>query len=184
MDKKRIFIAIPASEGFKRQVMEFSHKNVLLPVRWLQPWNLHITLVPPFEVDEKAIKKLVSQLESVADFEAFRVQFEEVSFGPDNDQPRLIWAKGKAPAELYQFKGGIEKTIDYTPDRTDFLMHVTLARFPVKNFDQQWENQLQHEIHWTMLVNKFVIMEAVQLPDGADYPILYTFGEKEKLASI
>jgi 2'-5' RNA ligase len=176
MDKKRIFIAIPASEDFRKRAMKFSlDHNEDLPVRWLAGRNLHITLVPPIEAEPQEIEKLKVQLKTISELKPFEVHFNTIDFGPDNDEPRLIWTKGEAPTELYQLKDKIDNAIGYRPDRTNFIMHITLARFSAKNFKPEWRDKLQTSIHGTMLVDKFVVMEVKDTNGIREYPILEEF---------
>lgn len=174
MDKKRIFIAIPASSEFQKAAMKYSLEHAALPVRWLPNQNLHLTLIPPMEIPVAAVAQLANQLRTIQDHQPFEIHFDKVTFGPQLNQPRLIWATGKAPNELYKLKEGIEQAIDYQPDRK-LLMHITLARFEANQFHKQWHQQLQSKVHMTMLVERFVIMESVKTDGVAKYPILQQF---------
>lgn len=175
MDKKRIFIAVPASEQFHHQAMRFSSAHAELPVRWLQPKDLHITIVPPIEVGQARFDQLVDQLSGVSGFKPFETHFETVEFGNDPNEPRLIWARGPMPVELNQLKGGVEKAIGYHPDRQHPIMHITLARFQQKQFNPAWKSKVEKNIHWNMLVDRFAIMESIKINGITQFPILKEF---------
>lgn len=174
MDKKRIFIAIPASSQMQRRVMDFSLAHAALPVRWLQPKNLHITLLPPHELDVDEIRELADKLNGVSGIKPFEAHFKTVDFGNNPQEPRLIWAHGDMPTELKQLKGEIANASGWEPDNRD-LLHITIARFRAQNFQPEWRDGLKPDVHWTMLVNEFAIYESRLLPPGADFTILHKF---------
>ncbi len=116
----RIFIAIPISKNLQDEIARYRGFYPDLPARWLEGKNLHLTLIPPWEVAvgdsrfqreeniieiEKKIRLLENKLGE------FEMKFDNVSFGPNRfnppsagrsqpaarQSPRLIWATGQVP---------------------------------------------------------------------------------------
>jgi 2'-5' RNA ligase len=194
---RRIFIAIPISENLQREILEWEENFKNLPVRWLQGKNLHITLVPPWYTDEvEKIKeacrnfKKISQSISYHPIEQsdivspFEIEFRKVTYGPDPQRPRLIWAEGKTPAEIRNLKLEIERALNQKPEERQFKLHLTLARFGPRPLRQRSGaggsetfssfpiKKLDEKVDWKERVESFVIMESHLSPEGADYEVL------------
>jgi 2'-5' RNA ligase len=59
--KHRVFVAIRASRKLQEEVAAWVSSHAKLPVRWISPENLHITLVPPwYEEDTKRIANAIA----------------------------------------------------------------------------------------------------------------------------
>ncbi len=172
---KRVFISIPIAIELQQHIADFQAYFKSLPVRWLKPENLHITLVPPLEVSDEKLAEIIAQLKQIPRESPFPISFNNVSFGPDETQPHLIWARGEAPVEILQLKQNIEQAINYQPEHPHFTMHTTLARFPEHEFKKFPIQTLNETVHWKMLVNEFVIMQSIRQPGGSRYPILQIF---------
>lgn len=171
----RVFIAIPIPGEILRKIRHFRENHPELPVRWLDDHNLHITLVPPQDLNSQQLSELADSLETVSDISAFEIGFTNISIGPNAKSPRLIWATGVAPAELGLLKSTIEEAIGFRPDQR-FNLHATLAR--MKKGDAQ-AIEVNEDIHWNMLVDHFVLMESKIGSTGADYSIIESYDLSE-----
>lgn len=167
--KKRIFIALPISQELQKIILKWEKNYKNLPVRWLSPKNLHITLVPPWY--ESDIKKNSSQLECIKS-PFFDVVFESIEFGPDPKRPRLIWAKGKAPEALLALQKNVTKLTRQKSERRPFKLHLTLARFRPENFAKFPVKKLNEKVTWREKITSFMLMESLLSPKGAEYKIL------------
>ena len=103
--------------------------------------------------------------------------FNSVSFGPNRNFSRLIWAIGKAPEAIIVLKKALEESLNKPSERNDFLLHLTLARFKPEDFQFFTIKKIDDEINWKETFNEFVIMQSHLSPKGADYEIV----EKYKL---
>ncbi len=143
-----------------------------LPVRWIAPKNLHITLIPPWE--EENIERVIDTLKTVSGFGASEVQFRRVSYGPNPRSPRLIWAEGQTPPALLALKKQLEPLLGQKPQRRDFFLHLTLARFRQEEFYDFPLKKLNERTNWIDQASSLVLMESHLLPDGADYEVITT----------
>ncbi len=170
---KRVFVTLYPSDEFREKVVAWEEKYKTLPVRWLQGKNLHITLIPPWYVEDvDAVQLVLDAWAKNKPTEPFTIRFHSVSFGPDPRRPRLIWASGKTPRELLKLKAGIEKTLHYESGLRDFKLHLTLARFREEDFPVFSVTTLNETVAWEDTVDSFVLMESHLSRAGADYEIL------------
>ena len=173
----RIFIGIPASEKIKAKAFEFYRQHQDLPGQWIKPKNLHITLVPPWEIMEHEAHDIKQKLKKV-DFQQFEVIFEDISFGPNPREPRLIWARGSVPKQIDDFRLKIYEALGQTPDNRQFRLHMTLARFRSEDFGHFALQRLDENINWKEKVKSFVLMQSHLLPQGVEYEVLEEFDLK------
>lgn len=102
---KRIFVAINISDRLKKKVSIFHQKYNNLPVRWIPDENLHLTLMPPTELDDNEMVKMIEKLKKIEGELGFiEVKFDQVCLGPDLRRPRLIWAKCEENSKLESLK--------------------------------------------------------------------------------
>jgi 2'-5' RNA ligase len=170
----RIFIAIPISEKLQKEVEKYREFYPDLPVRWLKDKNLHITLIPPWE--EKNLGEARDILKSAENkIGPAGLRFHRVSFGPNRNLPRLIWATGKAPKQIIELKKLLENALKMPSEKDNFLLHLTLARFRPEDFKNFPIQKIDDEINWQEATNEFAIMRSHLFNRGADYEILERF---------
>jgi 2'-5' RNA ligase len=182
----RLFVAIKISEELQEEILEWekswlsrfpegnrgsSMTKSSGPVRWVAGKNLHITLIPPWEEENIAgVGAILKTLEEKIG--PFEMVLEKVEFGPHFDNPRLIWAEGKAPKEIQDLKIKVENVLGRKPDSRPFKLHLTLARFNSRDFVRFPIKNLDEEVFWKQEVKSIVLMESQLLPEGAEYEVL------------
>ena len=179
---RRIFVAIGISEQLQNEIMAWEDGYRSWPVRWLQGKNLHVTLIPPWYVeDTRTVTDALSVFAKEKPCAPFALHFTEVTFGPDPRRPRLIWASGETPPELSTFKSGIEQAFGQESERRDFKLHLTLARFREDDFPAFPITTLDEKVVWEESIESFVLMESHLSRSGAEYEILarYAFTEPQ-----
>lgn len=203
----RVFIGIPASEKIKAKAFEFCRQHQDLPGQWIKPknlpqyqialsnrygaaslkfikpGNLHITLVLPWEISQEAWnmehEALKKQLQLAADeIRPFEIKFNKINFGPDDREPRLIWARGSASKQIDDLRLKIYEALGQTPDNRQFRLHITLARFRPEDFGHFALQRLDENINWKEKVKSFVLMQSHLSPQGAEYEVLAEFDLK------
>ncbi len=177
---KRIFVGIPLVEGLIVQAGRVkSSVGEIEGVRWLAPRNLHITLIPPWEIEN--IEGIIKALKAVKS-KSFVLEFASVSFGPSASEPRLIWATGEYSRELSLLRSEIQsamKSLVYMKlgragdNLRQFIMHSTLARIR-PSFTNLYA-KFPMEIDWRMDVREFVLYESILKHAGAEYLKLASF---------
>lgn len=170
--KRRVFVAIGVSPKLQETIVEWEKNYQKLPVRWLAPKNLHITLIPPwYEENVEGVAKSLSFLEGKPG--SFEMEFDKVTYGPDPRRPRLIWAEGKAPEKIVRLKSELEKMLTKEPEQRPFIrLHLTIARFRPEYFVNFPIKTLDEKVFWQDTVTSFVLMESHLSRSGADYEVL------------
>lgn len=172
--EKRVFLAIKISDGLGKEIELWQKKFKHLSVRWITKKNLHITLVPPwYEQDIEAVQKLLRNAN--AQINPFWVSFTKVRFGPNSRPPRLIWAEGKTPTQIVALKTSLEKVLGKIPQRKEYLLHLTLARFKQKDFYNFSQKTINEKVNWKQEVKFFSLMESHLSRQGAEYEIIENF---------
>ena len=194
----RIFVGIPISEDLGKKIEEWSSGfardlRQKEKFRFIKPKNLHITLVPPFDVSPSpqpfpargeggkgevpTLAEIIKKLKGVSrGVEPFKVRFDRVEFGPNKYQPRLIWASGEAPKGIQDLRLKIYEALGKKVDDRPYRLHCTLARFgKMQNVEFGMQNEIITSVDWKILVDHFVLYESKLFPQGAEYEILEEF---------
>lgn len=171
---RRVFVALPISKGVQDAVYAWRKQYRNLPVRWITPKNLHVTVVPPWEEDNiDAVLDVLRMAEGAAG--QLALDFTLVRYGPTLKEPRLIWAEGEAPDQLFAAKHHIERALTRNPGEKPYRLHMTVARFDPARFPKFSVQDMKDTVSWTEEAKTFVLMESRQTPSGSDYTVLGEF---------
>jgi 2'-5' RNA ligase len=171
---RRVFVALPVSAELQAEVSRWTGRHRGLPVRWITGNNLHVTLVPPWA--EENVERVRAALQTLeGSFGAFPLAFTRVRYGPTSRTPRLIWAEGEAPEQMFILKHALERTLAITPEGKTLLLHLTLARFRPEEFSSFPEQKLDDPLDWRETASSFVLMESRLARSGATYETLAAF---------
>lgn len=163
-------MAIPISDRLQKEISAWEKNLPALPLRYLVGRNLHITLIPPWYVDD--IGKCDGLVKKTSRFGRFNIKFNTVSFGPNIYQPRLIWATGNAPPEIIGLRDALSDIFDQPKETRPFRLHLTIARFNPIDFPTFPIKKLKENVLWEEEVNSVVVMESHLSRQGADYEII------------
>lgn len=162
---KKLFLGIMTSQELKNKIKKFQEKHKDLPVKWTNLDDLHITLVPPFCTIE--LDKLVNVLDNYTFPKAFKVKSRLVSYGPDKENPRLIWLLIQESEDLYNLKKEIYKSLNLKLPEQRFLPHITLAKFKYldkKDLELEFEN-----IDMLEEIQHFDLIQTIEIIGGSKY---------------
>jgi 2'-5' RNA ligase len=103
-----------------------------VPIRWVSPENIHLTLKFLGDVSLNNI----SVLTEVLSIETAAIKPMVISVGgigayPKIRSPRVVWVGIEAPQEMYSLQRSIDtqlNRIGYAPDKRKFSPHLTLGR--------------------------------------------------------
>ncbi len=175
MERKRVFIALPAGDPLKQAVEGFRRTHAGLDVRWIPSPNLHVTMVPPWAPEH--LQPVCRVLEGIASATApVPVRFDSVSAGPDPRRPRLLWATGTAPEALLTLALQLGATFGGgSMASREFLLHLTIARLRRQGSDSPALPVLREEAAWEGLLDTLCLYESILNPSGAEYRVLCRF---------
>ncbi len=174
--KRRIFVAIEADEHVKSVIAAWRHAHASLPVRWIKPHNLHLTLIPPWYEEPTTAIQALRALPMLSG--EWTIAFHRIRSGPDANSPRLIWLEGRTCAQLeallQNLAGAAESRIRPCQPRA-FTPHITIAR--AKPIDEQPLARcgVDEAVDAAMNVSSYVLMESRLSPKGAEYNVLARF---------
>ena len=132
----RAFIAIELPLEIHQKLGEIStalqHKLEGMPIRWVHPDNIHLTLKFLGDVSVAQLEALQKMLETeVSGHSEFEIGIGELGAYPNPRRPHVIWIGVKAPLELRNVQYGIETQMErlgYGREERPFSPHLTLGR--------------------------------------------------------
>jgi RNA 2',3'-cyclic 3'-phosphodiesterase len=135
MDEFRSFIALEIPASLQK---DFSHlinrlKTVFtLPVRWVQPGNIHLTLKFMGNISSSTYDSLKMQLKTIFEgFEPVPLTFTGLGFFPNIHNPKVLWVGMELPEELSARVSLVEqltRSLGVPPENRSFSPHLTLGR--------------------------------------------------------
>ncbi|MFA6252451.1 MAG: RNA 2',3'-cyclic phosphodiesterase [Candidatus Paceibacterota bacterium] len=186
--RKRIFIAINLKEKIKNDLSEnqkeidqkFSYISDFSPIKWTKKENLHCTLLFIGEIDDMELLDIFRITENaVENVESFDLQITDMSYGPNSDNPKMVWCNLEKTKELTGLQTCIERAIlnnGYNAE-TDkkFTPHITLGRinqWQFKQIDLEERPDINKSLGYGFSVKSIEIMESFLKKGGAEYCIL------------
>jgi 2'-5' RNA ligase len=103
-----------------------------VPIRWVAPQNIHLTLkfLGDVSLNNLEVLRELLRVEAAAQ-KPIVISIGGVGAYPKIRSPRVIWVGVEAPPELDILQRGIDShatRIGYAPDRRPFSPHLTLGR--------------------------------------------------------
>jgi 2'-5' RNA ligase len=179
--RRRIFIAINIPQNIKNLLKNYPKKWPDLPVKWVKPENLHITLSFIGYVNNDELLDICKTVNDVVlKSQPFSIGLKEICYGPLGKMPpRMVWVIGEKNEQLNILKNNLEKSLNgksyFSPENKNFIPHITLGRI------KQWEfrrmepdeiDDIREEIDAIFSVDSIEIMESHLKRGGAEYAVL------------
>ncbi|MFA5714678.1 MAG: RNA 2',3'-cyclic phosphodiesterase [Candidatus Paceibacterota bacterium] len=182
---KRIFVSISLPESIKNKLVlcqeeisdSFLHFNDFCPVKWTKKHNLHITL---FFIGYVELEQLVSVFETVENIvkkhDSFKIDLKNISYGPKEKSPKMVWVSGENSPELGKLQSELEKELLNVrqPDNS-FTPHITLGRIVQWKFNKiepEERPDVFKDISFSFNVGSVEIMESDPNKPGNQYAVL------------
>ena len=175
----RIFIAINLSQEVRNKLFRHQSNLPILPVRWTEKENLHITLSFLGKIKDELIPEIINSVEEVClEHSPFFLEFNKICYGPTEENPRMIWATGKKSREIGELKNDLERNLSSAPGqqnsvfKSGFSPHVTLGRIRRNDFKEMEERpRINKNISVRSEVTSVDVIES-QLGSKSQYTIL------------
>lgn len=182
MPRTRTFIAVDLGKEIRSRLVSLQDNlaQAGVPVKWVEPENLHVTLLFLGEVDDRqlpAICKLVA--EGVKDRPAFTMSVETVGCFPDARRPRILWvgvAEGAAP--LCAIHDDLETPLTdlgYRRENRRYTPHITLGRVKSDRPSDALAQAIGKKAKWKagdVPVREILVMGSVLTAGGPQYTVL------------
>jgi len=152
-----------------------------LPVKWVRPENIHLSLKFLGEVEDAREPELVAALKQAADTRR-PLTLEITGFGvfPDYHRPHVLWAGVTAEPGLELLQHGVEQAfapLGFPTEARAFRPHVTLARSErearPRDFKGLEEVLAGLEFTETVTVAEVDLMQSTLQKDGPVYQVRY-----------
>ena len=132
----RSFLAFELPVEIKSEITSISGqlKKKGLPVRWVKPDNIHLTLAFLGSVEEDKIVDIADKITmQVKDCPQPEVRLNGIGVFPDLKRPRVIWVGLDGDIMILsilrnKLQNGL-KGIGFKPEKRPFKPHLTLGRF-------------------------------------------------------
>ncbi|OGC82094.1 MAG: 2'-5' RNA ligase [Candidatus Abawacabacteria bacterium RBG_16_42_10] len=170
MNSTRLFVALALSKQLKDKIIAWEHGNNL-PVRWIIPENLHITLLPPWEENDVEKAKQLFK-DSLKNTKSVILQCQDIAYGPEPSSPRLIWINCESSSALRILKSRLEDIFPSPRENRPFVPHITLARFPRRKWKKLQAHELNVAFPWEEKIQAIQLIESKLLPEGAKYQVI------------
>lgn len=179
----RSFIAINLPESLIRPLSELRDQldSLQLPVRWLSPMGMHLTLVFLGDQSPKNIERISGVLKQRTEQSgAFDISFGQAGVFPNHNNPRIIWIGVMAGMdELGALQRELVRDLAVLPgitlEKRPFKAHLTLGRVKTKCDVKPALHMIDNasgNFNHTFPVSAIHLYESVLRPSGADYHII------------
>jgi 2'-5' RNA ligase len=134
-DKVRAFIAIELDDEIRRRLKKIqdSLRKTGTDIKWVDPYNIHLTLKFFGDVPINSLDKLCGMIEDgLKNFSKFEFYLESLGCFPSQGSPQILWAGiSKGHKDLEQIEKTLaEKTSSFAekPEDKKFSAHITIGR--------------------------------------------------------
>jgi 2'-5' RNA ligase len=136
MSRIRTFIALPLPKAIRDRLIDLQERLAATgaDVNWVEPENLHVTLLFLGEVDEREVTNVCRVAKDVCNaHESFAVTVETVGCFPNIRRPRVVWVGvGEGREEICAIHDALETPLMdlgvYRREARQFTPHITLGR--------------------------------------------------------
>lgn len=186
----RLFVAVPldaaaraAAAGAIAAVRRLSVFRAV-PVRWVEPRNLHVTLHFLGETRADVAAAVAEALAPAGVRPPFRAALGPAGLFPAHGPPRVVWLGVRdGSAQLAALQQAVGRRLapwhgllGYRPDRRPYRPHLTIGRVRAsssaawRELDAALAAIVPPPVAWT--VDRVVLMESRSSPAGASYRVV------------
>jgi RNA 2',3'-cyclic 3'-phosphodiesterase len=183
MPRLRTFIAVPINETVRKKAVALQQQLAQLgsKVKWVEPENLHVTMLFLGEVDQREILEVCKAVEkTAANLPPFSMTVAEVGGFPNLRRPRTLWiGVSEGSAELVRLHDDLEKALlqlgGYRREERGFTPHITLGRVRGDELTPELNAALTHNASWVggaVAVAEVHVMSSELTAAGPAYTVL------------
>lgn len=183
--KKRIFIAInfPKKEILTAKLAKMINEIKHLPMRWVKPEMLHLTLSFLGNIEEDDLPKIKKIVEKITSFYSpFIIKFSGIGAFPDLKKPRILWIGAhEEKGILIKLQETLRQELisaGFALEEKKYQPHITIGRIKeklssshIKTIQKFYQKYSQADFGENS-IESVDIMESILLPDGPVYKIL------------
>jgi RNA 2',3'-cyclic 3'-phosphodiesterase len=183
MPRLRTFIALDLGKPIRDRLVGLQEKLAAdtSEVKWVEPDNLHVTLLFLGEVDQREIIDVCRAVERVAaELPAYPLTVGGVGCFPNARRPRILWAGVSAgAAETVTLHDALEQPLlelgCYRREQRKFTPHVTLGRIRGERSVDGLDKVIAKHEAWHVgetTIAEVHVMSSELTRDGPKYTVL------------
>jgi 2'-5' RNA ligase len=183
MKPTRTFIAIDPGKAIRDRLVSLQENlaKTGAPVKWVEPENLHVTLLFLGEVDQRGLVPVCRAVAAVAvQSAAFTISVETAGAFPSPRRPRTLWVGvGSGSAEVTALHDALETPLlelgCYRREDRVYAPHLTLGRVKVDDASDGLTLALTKKAKWSAgetTVRELLVMGSELRGSGPVYTVL------------
>jgi 2'-5' RNA ligase len=183
MARLRTFIAVELTPAIRARCVALQEAlgRSGADVKWVEPDNLHVTLLFLGEVDERDVLAVCRTVaDTCAGLAPFDLSVDHAGWFGDRRRPRTLWAGlGAGKQELVALHDALEGPLlelgCYRREDRAYTPHVTLGRPRGNRPSDQLAQELDRQASWRAgdcRVGEVVVMASELRPEGPVYTVL------------
>jgi 2'-5' RNA ligase len=182
MARIRTFIGIALDKAIRDRTVALQETlgRTGTEVKWVEPENLHVTMLFLGEVDEREIPKVCGIVAEVSQqHSSFLMSVESAGCFPNPRRPRILWvgiAEGSQP--LCAIHDALEiplQELGYRREERKYTPHITLGRVKSDRSTDKLSAALAQHAGWKggeLWVRELHVMSSQLTPQGPVYTVL------------
>lgn len=175
----RAFIAFPLPLEIKEVLTQTQDylKSCDLDAKWVEPYNLHMTIKFLGETQEPLIEEIKSILQATSEkFNELAVKFKGFGFFPNERNPRVLFVATDKETELKLIAEYLEDVLSGLKFKKEhrFKSHITLARLKSKrNVDCILKKIKEIKLENRFALKEITLFKSVLTPQGPIYEEIF-----------
>jgi 2'-5' RNA ligase len=183
MARIRTFIAVDVDKTLRDRMIALQDRLAAsgVDVKWVEPDNLHFTLLFLGEVDERDLIGVCrATTQACSELAPFNCDLEGVGCFPNERRPRIVWVGvGAGVDEFGQLHDALEKPLlelgCYRREERHYTPHITLGRVKHEGENEALVKNLQKLKKWQggqMQVGEVLVMSSQLTSKGPVYAVM------------
>ncbi len=184
MPRIRTFIAVGLDDAVHDNVVALQEslaRTTPDDVKWVEPENLHVTLLFLGEVDDRQVHEVCRAVAACCEEqEGFTLTVGGVGAFPNLRRPRTLWVgMGLGSQQLVQLHDALEQALldlgCYRREERQYSPHVTLGRVRNDGVDDKLIQAMTKNQNWQggqTQVTEVLVMSSQLTPRGPQYTVM------------
>ena len=182
MSRIRTFIAVGLDKAVRNRtiVLQETLMKAGTEVKWVEPENLHVSLLFLGEVGDREVVDVCRVVEEVAkEHPSFLMSVETAGCFPNPRRPRVLWVGvGEGTQPLCAIHDALETPLlelGYRREERKYSPHITLGRVKSDRPTEKLASALAQHAGWKggeIQVRELLVMGSKLTPQGPEYTVL------------
>jgi len=182
MSRIRTFIAVDLDKTVRNKTIALQEalKETGTDVKWVEPENLHVSLLFLDEVDEREVVEVCRIVaETAKEHSSFMMSVETAGCFPNSRRPRVVWVGvGAGMQSLCAIHDDLETAflnLGFRREDRKYSPHITLGRVKSDRPTESLASALAQQAGWKggeFQVSELLVMGSKLKPGGPEYTVL------------